>query len=95
MSPDPGSSVRIVIQCVYPHDFSLPMYVLAFYPGPKNLPCHSEKFLSAEKLILRLKAAIPGFDETLVVHPPGTTEIIFAQTMKLSDAQREALAWVD
>ena len=87
-----SNSVRLVIQCVYPQDSSLAQYILAFYPGPKNLPYHSERFFSSETLILRLKGAIPGFDESLITQPPGTSEIIFAQTMNLSDAQRDALA---
>ena len=92
MPPDSDGSVRLVIQCVYLNRSRLPNYILAFYPGPKNSPCHSERFFSWQDLTQRLTAAIPGFDERLLTEPRGYAEIIFAQTMKLSDAQRETLA---
>lgn len=66
-----ANSVRLVIQCVYPHGSSLANYILAFYPGPGNLPCHSERFRSREELTQRLKAAIPGFGESLLAEPRG------------------------
>ena len=61
------------------------------YPGPKNLPFQSAKFSSRKELLQRLQVAIPGFDEGLLLEACDTTQIVFAETMQLGDAQLLAL----
>ncbi len=91
MPAQPTNSVRLVIQYVPDHGSSQANYVVTVYPGPRNSPFQSMKFPSREELAQRLRAAIPGFDEGQLLGTRDTPQIVFAETMQLSDAQILAL----
>ena len=84
-------SVRLVIQLV--RDDTEPHYRVAVYPGPRGVPLH-RKFSSRDELLKRLRAAIPDFDEKNLVGASEATQILFAQSMELSDAQLSSLGLV-
>ena len=88
MSSPHTNSVRLVIQLV--RDGTKPHYRVAVYPGPSGAPLHV-KFSSRDELLERLRAAIPGFDEIHLLETGDATEILFADSMELSDAQLSSL----
>lgn len=85
----PGkNSVRLVIQSV--SGGSSPRYRLILYPEPAGF--HSPLLLhSRADLLRRLRAAVPGFAETSLLTESGETQVIFAETLELSDAQLATL----
>jgi hypothetical protein len=91
MSSPHTNSVRLVIQLV--QGGTKPHYRVAVYPGPSGAPLHV-KFSSRDELLGRLRATIPGFDEICLVGTSEATEILFADSMELSDAQLSSLGLV-
>ena len=85
------NSVRLVIQLV--RDGTTPHYRVAVYPGPSGALLHM-KFSSRDELLERLRAAMPGFDEIYLLGTSEATEILFAESMELSDAQLTSLGLV-
>ena len=92
MLSEPAKSVRLVIQCVRDPVSSQLSYLVMIYPGPKDFPFQSGKFFLLEKLLQRLHAAIPNFDEGQLLEDSSAVQIVFAQTMQLRDTQISALA---
>ena len=87
------SSVRVVVQRLHEDGAHSANYLLVLYPGPNKAPFHSEKFSSREEVIQRLKAGIVGLDESQLSKPVPTAQIVFAETVRLSDAQLHVLAF--
>jgi hypothetical protein len=85
--PSSGENlVRLVIQSVCEKGSVAPGYRVIIYPerNPFRGPL---KFSSREQLLQRLGAAMPGFDTNHLRQAIGATQIIFAGTVELSDAQ--------
>lgn len=82
---------RLVIQYVGDQDSSHGHYVALVYPGPKNSPFQSARIPTREELMRRLRVAIPGFNEELLPKKEDGTQIVFADSMELSDAQLSGL----
>lgn len=78
--------LRLVIQRVLEGEPPRPVYRLVAYPAPKGLSLRPARFGSRERLLERLRAAIPGFDENLL----GSglqTQVVFAGDCALSEEQ--------
>lgn len=84
-------SVRLVIQIVW--NGIEPYYRVTVYPGPRGAPAQV-KFSSRDELLERLRAAISDFDEKHLVAKNGATQILFAESMELSDSQLSSLGVV-
>jgi hypothetical protein len=91
MSSTHTNSVRLVIQLV--QGGTKPHYRVAVYPGPSGAPLHV-KFSSRGELLERLRVSIPGFDEIHLLGTSEATEILFADSMDLSDAHLSSLGLV-
>ena len=88
MSSPHTNSVGLVIQLV--QGSTKLHYRVAVYPGLSGAPLHV-KISSRDELLERLRAAIPGFDEINLLGTSEATEILFAESMELSDAQLSSL----
>ena len=78
---------RLVIQYVCDQGSPQGHYVVLVYPGPKNSPFQSVRIPKREELLRRLRVAIPGFNEELLPKKEDGTQIVFADSIELSDAQ--------
>ena len=83
-----GNPIRLVVQ-------SLPgrptaSYRIILYPSRAGL--RTPLIVSSrQELIRRLRRAIPDFDERSLTTESGVTQIVFAATVTMTDAQLEAL----
>jgi hypothetical protein len=72
---------------------ALKHYRVAVYPGPSGAPLNV-KVLSCDELLKRLRATIPDFDEKHLLGTSEATQILFAESMELSDTQPSSLGLV-
>lgn len=84
MPPSGGNIVRLVVQCVLVNRSA--GYRIILYPKRQGFRT-PVTFGSRPELMRRLAKAIPDFDEARVRSEGGSTEIVFAETMELSDDQ--------
>ena len=86
MPPSAGNPVRLVVQWVSGKG----CYRVIVYPEPPGLRTPLTLSSRAE-LLQRLSAALPDFDESQLRAGNSATQIVFAETLQLSDAQLEKL----
>jgi hypothetical protein len=79
------SHVRLVIQCLSKSG-GTPVYRVILYPERKGFRTPLT-FSSRDELLQRLKAAIPDFDPKQLREPQGSTRILLAETLELTDDQ--------
>jgi hypothetical protein len=86
MAP-PRQSVRLVIQFVRDLASAQSSYRIVIYPAPQK-SSGPLLFSSRETLVQQLRAVIPGFDgHQIQADEPTTSEIVFADTLELTESQ--------
>jgi hypothetical protein len=76
---------RLVVQSVSANT-TAPVYRVILYPERERLRTPLT-FSSRGELLQRLTSAIPDFDPEKLREPGGSTRILFAETLELTDAQ--------
>jgi hypothetical protein len=86
--------VRLVVQQVDHGGTTTASYRILVYPGRPGMRDAPSVVASRKELVDRLRAAIPDFCEGDVGVANGSTSILFARELDLTDAQLDALGLI-
>jgi hypothetical protein len=87
----PNKTVRLVIQEVFESGSGIASYRVIVYPRRPFMRDVPATYSSRNELMTRLQQALPNVDERALAPSDGTTQVLFARELELSDEQLSIL----
>ena len=87
----PNNPVRLVIQEVFDGRSGIASYRVIVYPRRPFMRDEPATYSSRGKLMTRLQRALPNVDQRDLAPSEGTTQVLFARELELSDDQLKIL----
>ena len=84
-------TVRLVIQEVFENRSEVASYRVIAYPRRPCMQDEPATYSSRKELMARLQQALPNIDERGLACSDGTTQVLFARELELSDEQLSIL----